>query len=317
MCKPLVSILIPLYNEEKYIAETITCCLNQTYPNIEVVVVDDHSTDQSLAIAKSFESDRVRVYVNPSKGACTARNYAFEKSKGDYVKYLDSDDYFTDGIIEKQMERMLEAGDEETVVQSSLRYFHMPDRPEEWLSGLKKDYEPAMEYVLDMFRTSKHLWFPLMYLFPRSLVEQTEGWNPRHSNCEDAEFVATVVSKAKRVLFADKDYAVWRVFDDNKHLHAHKETKIQIADILFYLAELILDYKDDQDSRSVCSKFISHQVFQYFLDFYPHLDHVEDLFKQHNLTWMKFEKPHFHLVYKILGWNLTTFLLKKAKCLWG
>ena len=64
---PLVSILIPLYNSGEFVAETIECCLAQTYSNIEIVVVDDHSVDNSVEVVQRFLSDRVRLYTNPKK----------------------------------------------------------------------------------------------------------------------------------------------------------------------------------------------------------------------------------------------------------
>lgn len=65
---PLISVLIPLYNAEQYIENTIIRLKRQTYPNIEVIIVDDHSTDKSLKIAQKYVSEQVRVYVNPKKG---------------------------------------------------------------------------------------------------------------------------------------------------------------------------------------------------------------------------------------------------------
>ena len=90
--RPLVSVLIPLYNAEQYIGGAIESCLEQSYKNIEVVVVDDHSTDQSLNIAKKYEGERVHVFSNPGKGAQSARNFAYQCSKGNLVKFHDADD---------------------------------------------------------------------------------------------------------------------------------------------------------------------------------------------------------------------------------
>ena len=106
-----VSILIPCYNSEKWVGETLDCCLRQTYPNIEVVLVDDGSTDNSLAIAREYEKKdkRIRVFSQPNSGGCRARNLAFEKSTGDYIKYLDADDLISDDMIEKQVELLLSA----------------------------------------------------------------------------------------------------------------------------------------------------------------------------------------------------------------
>lgn len=64
----MLSILIPLYNTERYIADTIERCLSQSYNDIEIIVVDDHSTDRSFQIAKRYESDKVRVFMNPYRG---------------------------------------------------------------------------------------------------------------------------------------------------------------------------------------------------------------------------------------------------------
>jgi glycosyltransferase involved in cell wall biosynthesis len=86
----LVSILIPCYNSEKYISKTIESCLSQTYKNIEVIIVDDGSTDNSYQIAKSYESDRIKVYKQKNSGACRARNYAFELSRNEKNKEINS-----------------------------------------------------------------------------------------------------------------------------------------------------------------------------------------------------------------------------------
>jgi glycosyltransferase involved in cell wall biosynthesis len=92
MDQPLVSILIPCYNAEKYVGEAIESALAQTYPNVEVIVVDDGSTDGSLGVIKSFSS-RIRWETGPNRGGCAARNRAFELSHGDFVQFLDGDDY--------------------------------------------------------------------------------------------------------------------------------------------------------------------------------------------------------------------------------
>ena len=102
---PLVSILIPLYNAEVYIAQTLDNCLAQTYPNIEIIVVDDGSTDGSLVIAQRYEAehDNIKVLTQPNSGATRARNLAFEHAKGEYIQYLDADDLMSSNKIASQM----------------------------------------------------------------------------------------------------------------------------------------------------------------------------------------------------------------------
>ena len=88
----LVSILIPAFNAQESIAETLQSAIAQTWPRKEIIVVDDGSTDATLAIARQFESDSVRVVTQKNQGAAAARNMAFSLSHGDYIQWLDADD---------------------------------------------------------------------------------------------------------------------------------------------------------------------------------------------------------------------------------
>src|SRR5947207_10596589 len=90
--KPLVSILIPAYNAEPWIADTIKSALNQTWPRAEVVIINDGSRDQTLSIAQQFASERVSIVSQENQGVCAARNRAFELCQGDYIQWLDADD---------------------------------------------------------------------------------------------------------------------------------------------------------------------------------------------------------------------------------
>jgi glycosyltransferase involved in cell wall biosynthesis len=96
---PLVSVLMTVYNREKYIAEAIESVLNSTYTNFELLIVDDLSTDQSLSIAKEYEAKdkRIKIIVNEvNLGQFQNRNKAATLAKGKYIKYVDSDDIIYD-----------------------------------------------------------------------------------------------------------------------------------------------------------------------------------------------------------------------------
>jgi glycosyltransferase involved in cell wall biosynthesis len=103
----LVSVIIPLYNTEKYIEETINSILKQTYTQLEIVVVDDGSTDQSSTIVKQLQEKYpriVRYIYQENSGVAVARNTGIEHAKGEYIAFLDSDDLWHTTKIEKQME---------------------------------------------------------------------------------------------------------------------------------------------------------------------------------------------------------------------
>ena len=120
----LVSILIPCYNADKWLKETIESALSQTWSNKEIIIVDDGSTDNSLQIAKQFESNIVKVISQVNKGATAARNKAFEYARGDYIQWLDADDLLAPDKIEKQMREADSVGNPRILLSSSWANFY-------------------------------------------------------------------------------------------------------------------------------------------------------------------------------------------------
>ena len=104
--RPLVSILIPAYNAQAWISDTLRSALAQTWEPKEIIVVDDGSTDRTLAIARRFESSQLRVVSQKNQGAAAARNTAYSLSKGDFIQYLDADDLMAPDKIARQMEAL-------------------------------------------------------------------------------------------------------------------------------------------------------------------------------------------------------------------
>jgi len=88
----LFSVVIPLYNKEDYIVDTLNSVLNQEYQNFEVIIVNDGSTDKSLKVVESLVDPRISVFTILNSGAAEARNYGINKSSGIYVALLDADD---------------------------------------------------------------------------------------------------------------------------------------------------------------------------------------------------------------------------------
>ncbi len=96
-----VSVIVPIYNTEKYIDRCVQSILNQTYQNFEILLIDDGSTDCSYEICRKYESlDNVRIFHQENKGLSATRNYGIKESNGDYVFYVDSDDYISKDCLE-------------------------------------------------------------------------------------------------------------------------------------------------------------------------------------------------------------------------
>lgn len=107
----LISVIIPTYNRENIIKECLESVLNQTYKNIEVIIVDDCSVDNTVAVAQSVSDDRVSCHkLEKNSGACFARNYGASLANGEYIAFQDSDDIWDLTKLEKQV-AYLESGD--------------------------------------------------------------------------------------------------------------------------------------------------------------------------------------------------------------
>ena len=118
-----VSILIPCYNAEKWIAASIESALNQTYPNKEVIVLDDGSTDNSLEIIKSFET-QIIWQTQPNQGGNVTRNNLLKLSSGEWVQYLDSDDYLKPEKIAHQIEVLNDDPTLDVICSPALTEYH-------------------------------------------------------------------------------------------------------------------------------------------------------------------------------------------------
>lgn len=106
--KELVSIIVPVYNVEKYLEKCMLSLLNQTYKNIEILAVDDGSTDGSLDILKEFQlkDPRLIVFSQKNGGQASARNLGLEKASGDYIMFVDSDDYVKSNFVSSPLNLM-------------------------------------------------------------------------------------------------------------------------------------------------------------------------------------------------------------------
>ncbi len=123
--KPLISVTIPVYNTERYLAEAVESVLAQTYRPLEVIVIDDGSTDSSAAIIKSF-APLVTYLYQPNAGSSAARNRGASISKGEYLAFLDADDLWVEGKLEMQM-RAFQQNPQIEAVFCHVRQFYSPD----------------------------------------------------------------------------------------------------------------------------------------------------------------------------------------------
>lgn len=181
---PLVSIIIPSYNQQNYLADAIESALVQ--PNSEVIVIDDGSTDNSLEIAKSYKDIRVISQVN--KGLASARNTGIMNAKGDFILTLDADDIVLDNCVERLIEVQAETGAD--IVSPSFKEFGISNGDVILKSG---------QLELKDFQDGNKVGY--MSLFKKSVLLEVGGYNPRMlEGYEDLALTCLLLSQNKKLI---------------------------------------------------------------------------------------------------------------------
>jgi glycosyltransferase involved in cell wall biosynthesis len=292
MKKQLVSILIPLYNAEKYIAETLENCLAQTYENIEIIIVDDGSTDHSLMIAKEYAQkyDNIKVYTQKNAGAPRARNLAFEKSSGEYIQYLDADDLMSENKIASQM-TLVEAYDKETVFSSKFSYFtESMDDARLMFQKCDRSFDSGLEWLLTSW-SGGGFGVVMSWLTPRHLIEKAGPWDEALRKNQDGEFFCRVLLNVQRVILTEDTMVYYRETGDTSISSQFKETAA--ASTLHSLR--LYEENCTGISHPGLKKALAYNFLEFIENYYPHfpvlLDEAEKEIHQLGFNYHTLETP--------------------------
>lgn len=208
---PLVSVLVPLYNAKDYLAECLDSIIHQTYKNIEVIIINDGSTDCSLSIAMDYANkyEWIKVYSQQNSGASSARNKAFSFAKGDYIQYLDSDDFLSPDKIALQMQELSMEQDSTLCFGKCARFEKNNHKIDQKTLKINKDYTDPCSLLETMWLTGEVI-YPHAYLTHRSLIEASKGWNEELSNNDDGEFFARIILLSSKIIFVSNSISYYR-----------------------------------------------------------------------------------------------------------
>lgn len=228
MSEPLVSIIIPVYNAEKYIAETLRSALNQTWPNIEIILIDDGSTDQTIRIARQFKDERLTIFTQENLCAGKARNRGLREAKGGYIQFLDADDLLSPNKIADQM-RLLLSNPGKIAVCSTVHFLDdqnpqqaMPSAYED--SFLFNTDDPA-GFLINLYGGETDRGSMIQtnaWLTPISIIQKAGNWSEFYLPDEDGDFFCRVVLASKGIVYADSCFNYYRKYKHFRNLSAVK-----------------------------------------------------------------------------------------------
>lgn len=300
-----VSVLVACYNAEHWIQQSLASIINQTYADIEVIVVDDCSTDGSAAIVAMAKDSRIRlIRQSHNQGASAARNKAFAVSKGEFIIFVDADDFIAPTHIESLVNRLL---DEPTCVAlSKWARFHRDPSEASFIDRPTEQDLNGCDWLVMDWTGGQPMTQSGMILIPRRLIKQHGGWDERLTLIDDFEFFARIISKSGGVRYAPGARLHYR-----SGIAGSLSTQRSRAAVISQLTALtlgtqhLLAVRNDAKARAACAGLL--QAFEY--EHYPeHPDLREQARARVNeLGGSKIEPegpPGFHALRRFVGWRL-------------
>jgi glycosyltransferase involved in cell wall biosynthesis len=313
MIKPLVSIIIPVFNAEKYLEETILSAINQTWANKEIIVINNGSTDNSLGIANKYLADGVKVFSQVNKGASSARNLGLTKAKGNYIQFLDADDLLSNNKITDQMNLLIghpgyvaicatvHFFDDEPLAANPVKHDWYATGSNNPVDFLTKLY--AGEDVLPGFggMITIHSW-----LTPRTVIDKAGFWNERLSVDDDGEYFARVVLASNGVKYSHAGISYYRKYRHKQSLSAQKN-RANFESIVL-AADLKFQYLKEKTDNPLIGRIFAKHYWWTGVSAYPQFKDIAkkciNKAKQLGYQGHKYVGgPAGHLWAKIFGWK--------------
>ncbi len=223
---PKVSVIVPVYNAEKFLGETVESILEQTYQDFEIIIVNDGSTDKSAEIIKSLDDERIICIYQKNQGVSAARNKAILQSRGEYIALLDHDDLWLPEKLEKQIP-VLDGNSEVGLVYSDC---YCVDIKEKVIERAFEQTKPFRGAVLPELFLSNFI--PCLTAVIRKTVFEKAGlFDPKFTIAEEYDFFLRAAKNCK-IEYVDLPLAKYRVHEGNisKDLILWHQEVIEILD---------------------------------------------------------------------------------------
>lgn len=277
----LVSVIIPMYNVEKYIDECIKSVINQTYKNLEIILINDGSTDNSYDICKKYsETDARIILINKENGgSASAKNFGLKIAKGDYITFVDSDDFIQNDMIEYMLNKIEKT--KADIIQCDFISLYKDSKVIS-KSGITEE-TISSQMFLKLFLTE---WKNSLFWNKLFKKEVIKGVYFKEGRCIDDEFFTyKCVIKSRSVTLSDKIVYNYRIRKSGV-MRSEKSQKQILRDRIDYLVErynIVSDvYKDLE------KEFLEHMLTYFIIisrDYYIDEDLI--IYIKENLKYLK------------------------------
>ncbi len=270
--KPLISIIIPAYNVEKYIDRCIESIVSQTYNNIEVIVVDDGSTDKTLDKLNEWSKKDSRIKIIPKKngGVSSARNVGLDKATGEYVSFVDSDDFIADTYCEDMLNTLL--SNNADYISCGYNRVYQDGHFETFNADNELKIIDSKEYFNNVLDVIPGYGFVHMKMVRRDLIGDIR-FNEKLKAGEDALFNAELCDKIGKIVIYNKPLYNY-YFNENSIVRKYDENYVQKY---FDSMEAMFNYASKKDDSNRVYNYIAFHILLICVNYCYHPNNKDQM----------------------------------------
>jgi len=306
-----VSVIMPVYNAEDFLAIAINSVLNQTFKSFELIIINDGSTDTSHDIISTYKDPRIVYIRQENQGQTKASNVGINKAKGKYIKFLDADDAMNILHLEAQYTVMNNSKD--ILVSSQWAYFYKDTSKVEFEQEVtNQDYNSPVEWFYESQTLGRGMLGAWLWLIPRILLDNAGYWNENLTLNNDYDFSIRLLCASKGVRFASDAKIYYRKGVENAITKSKSYKAMASAiDTTVLGMHTMLEMEDSNRMRLVFANRFQDWIYQ----MYPSYPALIELAEQHIIALGGSNlKPRGGLIFeslnKLLGWRFT-YLVQK------
>lgn len=314
----MVSIIIPVYNAEQYVEQAIISALEQTWPNKEIIIIDDGSTDNSLATAKQFENKGVNILTQQNMGASAARNKGLAQAKGTYIQFLDADDMLSADKIASQV-KVLNGSDNLVSLCATIHFkdtdnFYQMQAEPEWYAEGSTD---TVDFLIKLYSSDitipgyGGMIQPNAWLTPRTIIDKAGRWDENLTVDDDGEYFCRVLLAADGIKFSHQGINYYRKFEKSRSLSSKKTEQAYQSRLLS--TDLKYQHLKSKTDTALLEKVLSRYYWEIGVASFPQFIKLSNeaiqKAKQFGYKGPKYTAGEVStFLSKILGWRLLRFI---------
>jgi glycosyltransferase involved in cell wall biosynthesis len=264
MMKPQISVIMPVYNAEKYVGAAIKSVLGQTFGDFELIIINDGSTDYSEATIVSFKDKRIVYLKQSNQGQVIASNNGIKMAQGDYIKFLDADDLMNPKHLELQYKALEGSRSQLSSCQWAVFYDnHLNIRFKK--EHTNKDYRNSINWFYDAHHYDSGMLSAWLWLIPRDVLDKAGYWNETLSLNNDFDFSVRLLIASKGVKYVDGAKLYYRTGSQNSLTHTKSRKSYESALLSTELAMgLILEVENSDRMKTLFADRFQSWIYQIY-----------------------------------------------------